>query len=398
MLVLRDWAIRVLGGRGHGISADLWEAVPVTPHHVWGTFLGLERCAHPLAERLAGWRRGHDTPVTRAAGQLASAATAELQRSMSAARQLRAIGAIAQRERWPCVVLKGGVPAAHGVGFLDLHDVDVLVRAEHASSAVAALERAGYAAAPVAGRPYHLPPRTAASSLPVEVHTSLSRDGSLPPGDLWERLVPIPATPGAFGLPAGDHLWHVLTHAVIDHPHRVSRLRDALLVAQALSLCSPSDEAIVCGRIEAHPDRARLTAALALARVVGGTSTSTVDPLQAVAAADYLASIVGQHRFCPSEMREILILATATVNAGGRHRRKLWNGSMSREGGAPHALVSWLERPLPRLGARLRIGLRLARLAVAMPLAGALVRIANAEAARTLRTRAESGVTPIARE
>ncbi|HJR40556.1 MAG TPA: hypothetical protein VJ812_00620, partial [Gemmatimonadaceae bacterium] len=158
---------------------------------------------------------------------------------------------------------------------------------------------------------------------------------------------------------------------------------DALLVSQALALCTPSDEVSVTLRIDAHPDSARLHAAMELARLVGGTGRSTVDPLRAAGAADYLATIVGHHRLCPGEMREILTLATATIHAGRRYRRRLWNGSFSREGGAPHAMMSWLERPFPGLGSRLRIGLRLARLAVAMPLATALVRVASAEAERT---------------
>ncbi|HJU64777.1 MAG TPA: nucleotidyltransferase family protein [Gemmatimonadaceae bacterium] len=387
MLALRDWSVRVLAGRAGDITPELWRAAADSPHHVWGHFLGLERCAHPLTQQLDAYLKRQDATGTATAAAHATRnalratrhASLELQRALSAARQLRTIGEGAEREGWPCVVLKGGVPAASGKDFLDLHDVDVLVRSEHLPLATAALAEAGYATAPVASRPYHLSPRTAEQSLPVELHTSLQRDGAPPPDEMWERMVTIASTRGLFRLAAQDHLWHVLTHAVCDHPHRASRLRDALLAAQALALCSPPDEAAVARRIDSHLERTRLRATLSLAELVAGKRSAATDPLRDVAASDYLASIAGQHPLCPRDMQQTLTLCAAAIHAGQPYRRKLWTASMSREAAAPHPLVSWLERPLPRAGAGLRVGLRLARLAVAMPAAGLLVMIARGE-------------------
>ena len=95
----------------------------------WRLFLVAERCTLPLLARLSagGAERTPLPPAVHAV--LRERGTVELQRVLSAQRQLREIALIARRLGTPCVVLKGGV-SVRGPRALDVADLDLLVPPE----------------------------------------------------------------------------------------------------------------------------------------------------------------------------------------------------------------------------------------------------------------------------
>ena len=116
-LLLRRHALAVLRGE----PADGFVACSRSaPPEALRVMLASERCALPLRDRLA--RSGKSAFFPAALGVLESHATMELQRILSARRQLVELAGLARERRWPAIVLKGGVEVEPGRLLLGARD------------------------------------------------------------------------------------------------------------------------------------------------------------------------------------------------------------------------------------------------------------------------------------
>jgi anti-sigma factor RsiW len=82
-------------------------------------------------------------------------------------------------------------------------------------------------------------------------------------------------------------VWDVLVHVTVDHTHRRGRIRDVLLLADAIADCSPDDRDILARRTAAHPAGRAMEAQLTMAQAIGD-KTPVVDTFEGVALTNYV--------------------------------------------------------------------------------------------------------------
>lgn len=315
-LRLRAWAIRVL-------ASPAASAPPREPADAWRLFLLAERCALPLQSRLeaAGVR-----PDGEAAAVLRERATVELQRVLSARAELRRVGVLLRERGWPGVALKGAACALLGDP-LDLADIDVLVRTEHAEGLAEALAGAGGGHRPVGARveagregQWHLAGMAAPSAVPVEIHYDLPQLGAIQP---WEGTVET-SQAGLRALSPPLHLWHVLVHGAFHHPERCGSLRELLLLRAALRACSPAELREVEARIDASAASALLRRVMAWAARAEG-ETGDDDPFRAAAALRYGLWQARRRAGDPGRWDRVLVTAAFSHALGHGQARLLWD-------------------------------------------------------------------------
>src|SRR5690242_17049492 len=254
-LQLRAAALDLLGG-----GRPDWTRLAHCSTGTWSLVLRTERCALALKSRLGAL----GLPVP---DEIERVATRERQRILSARGQLRRIGQLAAAHGMAGVVLKGGVAALTSSAPVDLHDVDVLVRPPAAERLAALLDKEGFHATGPAGTA-HLTQRVSPNAVQIEVHFALN-EFELSDA-MWARARPLNGTAGLSRLGAADHVWHLLVHSVVTHPHRRGALRDVLLVAEAVRDCSPAEVEDVERRCASHRLGRALRDVLAMARGLGG--------------------------------------------------------------------------------------------------------------------------------
>jgi hypothetical protein len=276
-LRLRAWAICVL-------ASTPAAAPPPEAAEAWRLFLLSERCALPLQNRLeaAGVR-----PDAAAAAVLRERSTVELQRILSARAEMRRIG-LALRERgWPGVALKGAASALLAEP-VDLSDVDVLVRTEHADALAEVLGEAGehrrLGSHVEAGRKgmWHIAGLMTPSAVPIEIHYDLPLLGEVDP---WAGTTETPQA-GLRALSPPLHLWHVLVHGAFHHPERCGSLRELLVLRAAMSRCSPQEMREVEARMDASAAHTLLRGLMAWVAAPGEEAAED-DPFRAAAALRY---------------------------------------------------------------------------------------------------------------
>ncbi len=362
-LRLRSWARSVLAS-GHPA------APPAAGESAWRIFLQSERCAAGLRERLGD--AGAALPA------LVRAADREVRHVQRAREELRAVAAVARAENLRVVVLKGGVPVAEGASPLDLDDLDLL--ANGAGALAAALERRGYA---VRGyRSAHsLRSRVGPSGVPVEIHLSLTHQGEAPAPDVFLGAKPLAGIEGLWMLAPADHAWHVLHHGVVLHPERRGRLRELLLVRDALARCTAAERAEVERR--ASPGVSALGATLELADLRPEGVPGPEDPFVDTAAARMvLVEFFGRCRF-PALIEPAI---------GNRVFARLFPprppvpAGLLDTSGVGH--VAWLERRVPGLARVWRGVLHGGESAIASVIARPLAAILQGRASRALRSLA----------
>ena len=379
-LRLRAWALRTLGGAP--------AAPPRAPAAAWRLFLAVERCALPLHARLGAGAAGVRLPDD-ARALLRSAATEELQRVMAARRQLQMLGALAARRGWRAVVLKGGVAAAESAAAesaadsgaaVDLADLDVLAPPAEGAALAAALDALGYAAVGGGEARHHLDERDEPDSLPVEVHTTLHHGGAPTGAGVWARAVPLGGAPGLERPGGADHLWHVLTHSALDHPHRRGGLRDLLLAAAAWRSCSAAERDEVRARAAAHPEHAAMLGALlrtaeslAAGPAAAAAAPAAPDPFARVAAASYLFAVLSTRRGIGALLPGVTEIALFSLVGDGADRRRFWRSAAAPAPPPVHRPMTRLERAAPRLGAAVRLAARWRRLGIAAGMAAVSV-------------------------
>lgn len=269
-LRLRAWALAAL--------AD--SAPPPLPPSAsqegWRIFLRGEQCALALSARGAA---GADTP----AGEAVHAAALSESRTVLAARgRLRRMQTVAAAQGLRILVLKGGVPLLHGAGGPRLLDVDVLCSAAHARALAAELETAGYRGLGHAGA-HRLAIRVAENDIPIEIHTAVPGL----PGPVWERARAVPGSL-LLTLHPADHLLHLLLHSVVQHADRRGRIRELLLIADAVERCAPADLDEVRAAAAREPEAGALAAQLEMALALIRRGGAPADAFQLTAAGTYV--------------------------------------------------------------------------------------------------------------
>lgn len=365
-LRVRGWALGVLAGAGDA-------APPAASAEGWRAFLAAEGCALPLRARLAA-------PLPAPAGEvLDAAAAAELRRVLSARGQLRLLGRMAERRGWRLVVLKGGAHAHDDRAAVDLVDVDVLGRAGELDELAAMLREQGYRQVS--------PPSShgagdwaAPGGIQVELHHAVP--GVEPFHPVWDRIVPAGAL---WRLHPADHLWHLLVHAVVQHPDRRGRLRDLLLMAAALEGCDAASREEVARRIAADPYAEALRASLEIAGSLAEGTAPPADPFPTVAATRYLVMGWKRGRLPPVVATFAGVAVFARFGGHGGETGTWTHSGMGLE--RPSALpgFGWLHRHAPRAERAARMALRNAPLWAMAPLRWAVTARARRVVRRALR-------------
>jgi len=354
-LWLRALALQLSSGP---CDSQVWASASRCSSGTWQLFLRAERCAIPLEQSL------------QAHGRLASLAAEvraiirqhvvdEQTRVLSARSQLQHLGRIAAAEGWRPAVLKGGLCAVQGDAPVDLTDVDILLPPGPAEDMAHALDTRGYRA--IFSTAQHLGARILPGGLAVEVHLSLESDGTPPPAEVWAGLAPIAGYAGLYRLSPADHLWHVLRHAVVDHPNRRGRIRDLLVIADAVTACGPEELAHVQALADRHDYAPPLREVLAVALSIAG-GTIPHDPFRSLALGHYsLRRVIGGLPVSAALARDLAEWTFALL-LGQRECRALWRHQVWQEtlDPSPYRFIAWMERRVPRLGRAWRIAVRTA--------------------------------------
>ena len=231
-LLLRTWA-------AHSLFTPRRMTPPAVPDDAWRFFLTMECCALPLQKL-----HRNLAPAVNDAAQLESL------RVSSARTHVARLSEIAGDHSLKIVLLKGAVAVMAGVP-IHLEDVDVLCSAEDAHVLASLLEGSWEIGVFVTH-----PGRT---DIRIEVHACAD-------ASLLDAAVPSVDAPGLWQLAAPDHLWYVLHHSVSDHPDRIARLRDLLLIHHAMTACTPDEVTAIAARAHRAVERASLLATLEFLR------------------------------------------------------------------------------------------------------------------------------------
>jgi len=256
---------------------------------------------------------------------------------------------------------------------VDLHDVDVLVRPHQAEQLAGLLDGEGFHSTGPAGTA-HLAQRIAPNAVHIEVHFALN-DVELTDA-MWHRARPLDGAVGLSRLGAADHLWLLLVHSVVTHPHRRGALRDLLLAGEALGGCSRAEVKEVERLIAGHPLFQPLGDVLAMARELR-SGLPVRDRFRREAVANYVLrgplGWLGFSRFwTPAFVRALFSQLESAVE-----RRGEWATAWNRpDFVSPWEFAARLERRAPRLGRLCRNAVKVTRLMVcrvaAWPVAGAV--------------------------
>lgn len=370
-LRLRELALRTLSGLPAGPT---WQPALACSPATWHAFLRAERCAIRLERHLE--TTGH---LPQLASEVRNAirerALDEQTRVLSARSQLHELGRIALERDWRPAVLKGGLSALVGPGPVDLNDVDILLPEAAAAALATILDERGHGA--IFSTAQHLGARIMPNALPVEIHLSLDADGAPPAERVWHGLTPVPGCSGLHALAPADHLWHVLRHAVVDHPNRRGRLRDLIVVADAVAACGAEELAGLKTRVDQHEYATPLGDVLAMAHAMS-TGTPTADRFRHLALAHYLVRQVTRRLPVSTPCARDLAEWTFALLLGRRESRALWIHQVGQRTlePSPYRFIAWLEHRFPRLGRAWRVSVRAAYRALlvasALPIAGAV--------------------------
>ena len=362
-IALRRLAIRILGDQGRDITGE-WDAALALPDAAWRLFLGMEQCASWLSERVT-----RSIPRSRPAEVLASYLRNDAQLTLSARLQLGLIAQIAREHDWQIVVVKGGAAALDGTT-LHLLDIDVLIRPEDAAALSRELAlRVGDASGGNATA-RHLAPMGSQLGVPIEIHTNIDNRWVPLTATAWSRVRPAPGHPGLWRLDPRDHLLHQLGHAIIDHPERRGRLRETLLIRQALRECGPEDVEDVARLLAKTPYAAHLDQQLRFSRDLGDAP----DPFETAAFARFW--FMAREKPIPTGggvrniMEPTVWLWIIGLASGWSNRQWVFDCLLATsEVPSKLRFTAWLERRAGLLGRALRIIQRAAHFGTAFILA-----------------------------
>jgi len=217
-LRLRRWAWALLGGTP--------TPPPTVPDPSWRLFLAREACASRLRQ---------------AAGDLApeplrKAAERETQLILLLRAELQELAQVANEVGVHPVVLKGGAALHDPARAVGAKDIDLLLPTSQAEILLSALDQRGWRRVGESTG-LHFGERIREGRPPVEIHPleAIPLDQGV-----LDQTTPHPLFPGLRLLASVDQAHHVAIHQVHQHPSHRGRLRDLLLLADALKAAPPA--------------------------------------------------------------------------------------------------------------------------------------------------------------
>jgi hypothetical protein len=332
----------------------------------WELFLRVERCA--------AWLRNRVTLGEAATEVLEQRAMVEWQRILSARASMARIGAWALAEGRSLAVLKGGVSVIRGQP-TDLMDFDVLGRADDAAALVAFLDAHGFHPASAAGA-VQLELRMGPGMLPVEVHTELA--GLIGEPEAWRGWLTAPIA-GLQMLQPEFHLWYVLHHCTLQHTERRGRIRDLLVISEAMAACSPAEIASVEARMNRHRHARTLRDQFQMAKALA-SGEATPDAYRLITATLYVLNEWVKRHSYPTLVNLWMCYGTLSLAAARSDRPSdLGGDTLAVPSGRPWLI--FLRRVLPRAERLVRLIIRRLPNWTARPFAEFMIRRAERSAA-----------------
>jgi hypothetical protein len=293
----------------------------------------------------------------------------ERARVAAACRHLLTFAAIANRHRWPIVVLKGAAAALNPDTAVDMEDVDVLLHPDHVHAFGEALADAAYRDAGTGASARHLSGLTNGDLLTIDVHFALDADGTAPDAHLWDRLRPVPGVAGLWTLAPDERVWLTLLHVAVEHPNRRSNARELLLLASELTNAEVEGRALA-RRVAEHPDRVVLERVLEEARALKRGAPGCTG-LRADAAATYTVHRMLRGARLPRVLLQWSYWTAFAMLLGRAARRGIWQRMQTRKGRSQMRWLAAFEDRHAAIGATLRLAGRaaavLGSLVVALP-------------------------------
>ncbi len=224
-----DLVVAVVAGAP--VSAPVAERAGRAPVAVWEHVLELEGCAAWLEHKSRG-NQSTAAQVAPAGPYLKAEAARSVRNAVAMVQQLAELASVATEVGARVLVLKGGARLLGGepAGARGMADIDLLVAEGGGPALHAALvTRLGYASAEPGTPARHLSSLVRAGSLPVEIHTRLSDEGSSLDRRVWEGTRQVAVGAAAVEIPGATAvLLHVIEHAVVVHRAARYRLRDVV--------------------------------------------------------------------------------------------------------------------------------------------------------------------------
>lgn len=215
-LRLRHWALGAFSGTP--------TPPPQVPDESWHLFLAREACALRLV-RVVG---------SAAPPLLRDAADREAQNVLALRAELVELLALARKSGLSPIVLKGGAMLDDPARSVGAKDIDLLLDTDDGIRFAAILDASGWQPIARGGAGHHLAERFRPGCPPVEIHTVASEALNELGSGAVSRAIPHPHHPGARLLAPADQVAHVAIHQTAQHVSHRGRLRDLLLLADAL--------------------------------------------------------------------------------------------------------------------------------------------------------------------
>ncbi|MBW3655422.1 MAG: nucleotidyltransferase family protein, partial [Gemmatimonadetes bacterium] len=149
-----------------------------------------------------------------------------------------------------------------------------------------ALDEAGYNRTGGPGA-HRLTTRMAPHGIAVEIHTAVPGMAA----DVLARLRPAASGSPLLVLHPTDHLVYLLHHSVLQHAERRGRMRDLLLVAEALANAAPAEVRAAEEAIAHQRNPGTLAAQLEMARAIAAGNGAPADAFELAAAGRYVMTL-----------------------------------------------------------------------------------------------------------
>jgi putative nucleotidyltransferase-like protein len=214
-LQIRRWALGTLAGHP--------STPPTASPKAWALFLGRESCA--LRLRIAA---GDQAPPS-----LRAAADADAQLILLLRAELTDVLTVAVGAGVRPIILKGGAALLDPLRAVRAKDIDLLLADGGARTMIAALDSAGWQSLG-GGSGHHFAERCRPGRPPVEVHTSEGGESVGLGAGAERRAVDHPTLSSARLLAPADRVRQLVIHQTIQHVGYRGRLRDLLLLSDAL--------------------------------------------------------------------------------------------------------------------------------------------------------------------
>ena len=283
-------------------------------------------------------------------------------------------------------MLKGGLAALADRGAVDLVDVDVLAGPGDAHALAEGLDESGYAGIGFSST-QHLRSRARPGALLVEVHETVDLGDPAWSVGVLDRAIPVEGTDSLLRLAPKDHLWHLLYHVGVVHPHRRSAIRDLLLTSMAIAECSEEEVTDLERRADALPQRRALRDLLSMTRELASGGVIRDRFAWLVVGSVIIRKCARWLPLSGQPQASVGICATALISGWPDVRRELGRVRIQTIEGSASRSIGWFERLGPRIGRGVRVTVRAVRTALAMAFALPIAGLAALTAYRLTKAR-----------